>query len=110
MRNIAFGVYLTQEEAPFLTQEKTAKVVPREWILEEERLDSPKSKDERARKTGAITVMEPDFYVIRRHLSKRASVDMKFRVAYVPPGKDPPVCLWKVMKSLETPASSRFVR
>lgn len=87
---IAFGV---QCQA-FARNDTKGKV---EWLLPEEELDvgglDTSGQGKKRRTTGAITVQGSRLYILRfRLLSGSLAVSLSYRVAVVPPGKDPP--LW----------------
>ena len=68
-----------------------------EWLLPEEEMDvggfDTSGLGKRRRKTGAITVQGSSLYILRfRLIPGSLDVNISYRVALVPPGKDPP--LW----------------
>lgn len=70
----------------------------REWILPEKVMDAgglePNGSSKHRRSTGAITVMGSGLYTLLfRLLPGSLSTSIKYRVALVPPGKDPPLWL-----------------
>lgn len=68
----------------------------REWLLPEEEMDvgglDKLGEGRKRRSTGAITVQGNGLYILRfRLLPGSLAVKLSYRVALVPPGKDPPV-------------------
>ncbi|KAI0564768.1 hypothetical protein FGB62_23g05 [Gracilaria domingensis] len=67
-----------------------------QWLLPEQFMDvgglDKNGKGKRRRTTGAITITENKMYMLRfRLMPGSLTVNISYRVAFVPPGKEPPV-------------------
>lgn len=87
---IAIGLYLTEKGEDSSKRTLVSKIKEKDWIIDEEHINVT---DKAMRKTGATTVMEPGYYVLRWRLVSKKEVNLKYRVAHVPPGRDVPVWL-----------------
>lgn len=78
-----------------------------EWLLPEEKMDAgglnKRGNGRKRRTTGAVTVLGSGEYILRfRLLPGSLPVRISYRVAIVPPGKDPPI--WVMEENEYQPA------